>query len=187
MEVDDVVMRTEDDETSTSWCLDLTSKCAVVGSTGSLLLDSKSNEHLCTPKFADLISTSPDRSPLKLKDVQQNDLAISGQKTVPMLVGPTSGQQATFRVAEIRDNTCRWENWFEKVSASIWVLVVARWIRTVRKCRSTWNETVCVWKLMFCSVHRDLDTWRREQLTRMGAWMVWRSKSLTLHRVLGQL
>ena len=47
--------------------------------------------------------------PLKLKDVQQNDLAISGQKTVPMLVGPTGGKHAmdataTFRVAEVRDN-----------------------------------------------------------------------------------
>ena len=51
----------------------------------------------------------PDRSSLKLKDVQQNDLAISGQKTVPMLVGPTGGKHAmeataTFRVAEVRDN-----------------------------------------------------------------------------------
>ena len=45
MEVDDVVMRTGDDETSTSWCFALTSMCAVVGSTGSLLLDSGSDEH----------------------------------------------------------------------------------------------------------------------------------------------
>ena len=95
MEVDDVVMRTGDDETSTGWCFALTSMCAVVGSTGSLLLDSGSDEHLCTPKFADLIPTSRDRSPLKLKDVQQNDLVISGQKTVPMLVGPTGGKHAT--------------------------------------------------------------------------------------------
>ena len=43
MEVDDVVMRTGDDETSTGWCF-----CAVVGSTSSLLLDSGSDEHLCT-------------------------------------------------------------------------------------------------------------------------------------------
>ena len=93
MEVDDVVMRTGDDETSTGWCFAVTSLCAVVGSTSSLLLDSGSDEHLCTPKFADLISTSRDRSSLKLKDVQQNDLAISGQKTVPMLVGPTGGKQ----------------------------------------------------------------------------------------------
>ena len=76
----------------------------LLGSTGSLLLDSGSDEHLCTPKFADLIPTG-----LKLKDVQQNDLAISGQKTVPMLVGPTGGKHAmeaaaTFRVAEVRDN-----------------------------------------------------------------------------------
>ena len=80
--------------------------CAVVGSTSSLLLDSGSDEHLCTPKFAVLIPTSRDRSPLKLKDVQQNDLVISGQKTVPMLVGPTGGKHAmeataTFRVAEV--------------------------------------------------------------------------------------
>ena len=72
-------------------------------------LDSGSDEHLCTPKFADLIPTSPDRSPLKLKDVQQNDLVITGQRTVPMLVGPTGGKHAmeataTFRVAEVRDN-----------------------------------------------------------------------------------
>ena len=80
-----------------------------MGSTGSLLLDSGSHEHLCTPKFADLFPTGPDRSPLKLKAVQQNDLAISGQKTVLMLVGPTGGKHAmeataTFRVAEGRDS-----------------------------------------------------------------------------------
>ena len=39
MEVDDVVMRTGDDKTSTGWCFALTSMCAVVGSTGSLLLE----------------------------------------------------------------------------------------------------------------------------------------------------
>ena len=61
MEVDDVVMRTgDDDETSTGWCFALTSMCAVVGSTSSLLLDSGSDEHLCTPKFADVIPTSRD-------------------------------------------------------------------------------------------------------------------------------
>ena len=49
------------------------------------------------------------------------------------------------------------------------VLVVARWKRTAGKCRFTSNEIVCVWKLLFCSVHRDLDTWRREQLSRMSA------------------
>ena len=38
MEVDDVVMRTGDDETSTGWCFALTSTWAVVGSTFSLLL-----------------------------------------------------------------------------------------------------------------------------------------------------
>ena len=106
MEVDDVVMRTGDDETSTGWCFALTSMCALVGSTGSLLLDSGSDEHLCTAKFADLIPTSRDRSPLKLKDVQQSD---SGQKTVPMLVGLTGGKHAmeataTFRVVEVRDS-----------------------------------------------------------------------------------
>ena len=53
MEMDDVVMRTGDDETSIGWCFSLTSMSAVVGSTGSLLLDSGSDEHLCTPKFAD--------------------------------------------------------------------------------------------------------------------------------------
>ena len=72
-------------------------------------MDSGSDEHLCTPKFADLIPTSRDRSPLKLKDVQRNDLVISGQKTVPMLVGQTVGKHAmgataTFRVVEVRDN-----------------------------------------------------------------------------------
>ena len=54
------------------------------------------------------VPTSRDRSPLP-KDVQQNDLVISGQKTVPKLVGPTGGKRAmeataTFRVAEVRDN-----------------------------------------------------------------------------------
>ena len=67
MEVEDVVMRTGDDETSTGWCFALTSMCATVGSAGSLFLDSGSDEHLCTPRFKDLIPTSRDRSPLKLK------------------------------------------------------------------------------------------------------------------------
>ena len=62
MEVDDVMMTTGDDETSTGRCFALTSMCAVVGSTGSLLLDCGSDEHLCTPKFADLIPTSRDHS-----------------------------------------------------------------------------------------------------------------------------
>ena len=62
-----------------------------------------------TSKFADLIPTGPNRSPLKLKDVQQNELAITGRKTMPILVGPTGGKQAmeataTFRVAEVRNN-----------------------------------------------------------------------------------
>ena len=77
MEVDDALMGTEDEEASTAWCCADTSVCAIVGSAGSLLLDSGSDEHLCTPKFADLIPTGQDRSPFKLKDVQRNDLAIS--------------------------------------------------------------------------------------------------------------
>ena len=69
----------------------------------------RSDEHLCTRKVANLSPTGPNRSPLKLKDVQQNDLPISGQKTVPLLVGPSGGKHAmeataTFRVAEVRDN-----------------------------------------------------------------------------------
>ena len=108
MEVDDAVMETEDEGASLGWCFAATSLCAAVGSTGSPFLDSGSDEHLCTPKFADFIPTGPDRSPLKLEDVQQNGLAISGQKTVPMLVGPTGKHAmeatATFRVAEVRDN-----------------------------------------------------------------------------------
>ena len=51
MEVDDAVMGTEDDEASMGLCFAVTSLCAAVGSTGSLLLDSGSDEHLCTPKF----------------------------------------------------------------------------------------------------------------------------------------
>ena len=99
---------TEDNETSMGWCFGVTSLWAAVGSTGSLLLDSGSDEHLCTPKFTDLIPTGPDCSHLKLKDAQQNDLTISGQKTAPMLVRPTGGKHAieaiaTFRVAEVRD------------------------------------------------------------------------------------
>ena len=99
------VMEIDDEGESLGWCFGVTSLCAAVGSTGSLLLD----EHLCTPKFADLIPATPDRSPLKLKDVQQNELAITGQKIVPMMVRPTFGKQsleatATFRVAEELDN-----------------------------------------------------------------------------------
>ena len=70
-----------------------------------------SGEHsLASPRgCANLHCANCDRSPLKLKDVQQNDLVISGQKTVPMLVGPTGGRRAmeataAFRVAEVRDN-----------------------------------------------------------------------------------
>ena len=85
MEVDDAVMGTGDDETSTGWCFAVASLCAAAGSTGALLLDSGSDEHLCTPKVADLIPARPDRTPLKFKDVQQNGLATSGHKTVPML------------------------------------------------------------------------------------------------------
>ena len=63
---------------------------------------------------------SCDRSLLKLKDVQDNDLAILSQKTVPMLVGPTGCEHAvevpaTFRVVEVRDNMFTLENWFERI------------------------------------------------------------------------
>ena len=107
MEVDDVVMRAGDDEASTGWCFAVTSLCAVVGST-ALLLDSGSDEHLCTPKFADLIPTGPGRSP-SCSRMCNRMIWISGQKTVSMLVGPTGGKHAmeattTFRVAEVRDN-----------------------------------------------------------------------------------
>ena len=164
MEVDDAVTGTEDDETSTAWCFAVTSLCAAVGSTGSLLLGCGSGEHLCTPKFADLIPTGRDRSPLKLKDVQQNDLAISGQKTVPVLVGPTGGKHAmeataTFRVAEVRDN----------ISFTL----------GPRGCSMEKDGRRVPLYLMCWSVRRDLDTWRREQLLRMRSWMVWTSTSLT--------
>ena len=103
------VMQSDDEEASLGWCFAVTSLCATVGSTGSFLFDSGIDGTLVYPKFADVIPASPDRSPLKLKDVQQKDLAIKGQKTVPVMVGPTGGQQsmeatATFRVAEVRDN-----------------------------------------------------------------------------------
>ena len=80
-----------DQQVLSSWTAEETNTCA----------------HRC---LRTLFPTGPDRSPLKLKDVQQNDLAISGQKTVPMLVGPKGGKHAieataTFRVAEVRDNT----------------------------------------------------------------------------------
>ena len=91
MEVDNV---TGDDET----CFALASTCAVVGSTGSLP-GQRSDEHLSTPKFADLIPTGRDRSPLKLKDVQRGDLVTPGQKT---MVGPTDGKHAM----EATDPSC---------------------------------------------------------------------------------
>ena len=87
MNVDDAVKDTERNEASTGWCFGVSSMCAVLGPTGSLFLDSGSDEHLCTPVVADLIATGPDRSLLKLKDVQQNDLAISSQKTEPFVGG----------------------------------------------------------------------------------------------------
>ena len=145
MEVDDVVMTTGDDETSTGWCFALTSVCAVVGSTDSLLLDSGSDEHLCTPKFAELIPTSRDHSPVT--DVHQNDLVISGQKTVPMLVGPTGGKHAM----EVRDN-----------------------ILSLLDGKGRQESTALPGTKQFAC--RTLDTWRREQLSRMSAmsaWMVW--------------
>ena len=49
MNVDESVMDIEGDEASTGWCFGVSSMCAVLGSTGSLLLDSGSEEHLCTP------------------------------------------------------------------------------------------------------------------------------------------
>ena len=52
--------------------------CAAVGSTDSLLPKSGSDDHVCAPKFADLLSTGPDRNTLKLKEVY---LAISSEKT----------------------------------------------------------------------------------------------------------
>ena len=139
MEVDDVVMRTGDDETSPAWCFALTSVCAVVGSACSLLLDSGSDENLCTPKFAELIRTSRDRSHLKLKDVQQNDLVISKVKRPcpcwwdRQVASMPWRQRPHSEFLRHRTTSCRWENWFERVSASIWVLVVARWKKDGRK------------------------------------------------------
>ena len=145
---------------------------AVLESTRSLLLDSGSDEHLCSPKFAELIPTDPDRSLLKLKDVHQNDLTISCQKTVPMLTGPSSGKHAmqttaTFRVAEVRDNILSLGKLGRKVSTSLWAPVVAQWRETGRASGSSWNETACVLQLMYCNVLRDQDTWRLDQLLRM--------------------
>ena len=105
------VMEVDGEGESLGWCFAVTSLCAVAGSTGSLLLDSGSDEHLCTPKFADLIPTGWDRRPLKLKDVQQNELAITGQNTVPMLVEPTGGKQAMEATATCVTTSCRWESW----------------------------------------------------------------------------
>ena len=191
MEVDDAVMRTGDDETSVGCAV--TSLCAVVGSTGSLLLDSGSDEHLCTPKFADLIPTSPDRSPLKLKDVYQNDLVISGQKTVHMLVGPTSGKHAmeataTFRVAEMRDN----------------ILSLGKLVRKgfsfnlgPRGCSMEKDGRRVPLFLERHSLRVDAHVLERASrpgyvaagtaVTDKRSWMVWTSKSLTHRRVLTQL
>ena len=80
-----------------------------------------------------------------LKDVLQNDLAISGHKTVPMLVGPTGGKRAMEATATFQLH---------------WVLVVARWRKTAGACSFTWHKTVCVWRVMCWSARRDLDTWR---------------------------
>ena len=70
MDDDDFALEGE----AAGWCFGVSSMCAVLGSTRSLLLDSGSDEHLCSPKFADLNPTDPDKSLLKLKDEQQNDL-----------------------------------------------------------------------------------------------------------------
>ena len=56
-----------------------------------------------------------------------------------MLVEPTGGKlameaTATFRVVEVRDNIMSLGKLVRRVSASIWVLVVARWKRTAGKC-----------------------------------------------------
>ena len=184
MEVDDVVMRAGDDETSTGWCFALTSMCVVVGLTGSLLLDSGSDDHL--------ITTSPDRSPSSSKMCNRMIWRSQVKRPCPcwwdrQVASIPRRQRPHSEFLRYVTTSCRWENWFERVSASIWVLVVARWKRTAGKCRSAWNATVCVWRLMFWSVHRDLDTWWREQLSRTSAWMVWTSKSPTHRRVLGQL
>ena len=56
----------------------------------------------------------------------KNDLAISGQKTVPMLVLPTGGKHATeatatFRVAEVRVKTTPQKTRFrDEKYARIW-------------------------------------------------------------------
>ena len=146
-------MDTERDEASIGWCFGVSRMSAVLESTGSLLLDSGSDEHLCTSKFADLIPMGPDRSLLQLKDVQQNDLAISGHKTVPLLVGPTGGnkrckQRPHSELLRCVTISCRWRNWCERASTSLWVLTVAQWRETTGVYRSTSNETACVWKLM---------------------------------------
>ena len=78
-------MEIDDEGQSLGWCFGVSSLCAAVGSTGSLLLDSGSNE-----------------------------LSITGQKIVPMVVGPTGGKQsleatATCCVAEVRGLGC--ESW----------------------------------------------------------------------------
>ena len=135
-------------------------------------LDSGSDEHLCSPKFADLIPTDPDRSFLKLKDVQQNDLSFSGQKTVPFLVGPSGGKHAmeataTFRVAEVRDNILSLGKVVRKGFHFTLGPCGCSMEREGGACRSTWNETACVLKLMCYNVLRDLDTWRLDQLLRM--------------------
>ena len=129
---DDFVLEGEGDEASGGWSFGFSSMCAVLESTGSLLLDSGSDEHLCSPKFADLIPTDPDRSLLKLKDVQQNDLTISGPKTVPLLVGPSSGNMRWKLLPHSVLLTCvtifcRWRNWCEKRFHFLWVPVVAQW------------------------------------------------------------
>ena len=46
------VMEIDDEGESLDWSFGVTSLCAALGSTGSLLLDSGTDEHLCAPKFA---------------------------------------------------------------------------------------------------------------------------------------
>ena len=81
--------------------------------------------------------------------------------------------------------TCLQVDQFEWMHPVLGTVMV--WRKTAEGCRSTWNETACVWNLMCWSVRRDLDTWRREQLLRMRSWMVCTSMSLTHPRVPTQL
>ena len=102
---DDFALDAEGDEASAGWCFGVSSMCAVLGSTGSLLLDSARNEHLCSPKFADFRQKS---SQAQRCAAERSD-NFQVRKLVPLLVGPSGGKHAmeaavTFRVAEVRDH-----------------------------------------------------------------------------------